>query len=107
METAVAATQYPPKFVVARLITFAGIVLGYACFYLTRNSLTYTAPAMVADASLGVSMTDVRWGCMKSILLLLLVVRNQAINSCWRAGGGGRGIYSSLYGTLLTLNHYY
>lgn len=52
--------QYSKEFVRTRLITFAGIVLGYASFYLTRNSLTYTAPAMVADASLGVSMTDVR-----------------------------------------------
>lgn len=51
--------SYPPDFVRKRLITFAGIVLGYSCFYLTRNSLTYTAPAMVADASLGISMTDV------------------------------------------------
>jgi len=42
-----------------RLITFVGIVLGYSCFYLTRNSLTYTAPAMVADAALGISMTDI------------------------------------------------
>ena len=39
---------YPPDFVRRRLITFVGIVLGYSCFYLTRNSLTYTAPAMVS-----------------------------------------------------------
>ena len=54
--------QYSPEFVRTRLITFAGIVLGYACFYLTRNSLTYTAPVMVADKALGISLTDVR--CM-------------------------------------------
>jgi sugar phosphate permease len=52
--------QYSPEFVRTRLITFAGIVLGYACFYLTRNSLTYTAPVMVADEALGISLTDVR-----------------------------------------------
>lgn len=38
---------YPADFVRRRLLTFAGIVLGYSCFYLTRNSLTYTAPVMV------------------------------------------------------------
>lgn len=31
----------------------------YSCFYLTRNSLTYTAPAMVADASTGIGITEV------------------------------------------------
>jgi len=51
--------SYPPDFVRRRLVTFAGIVLGYSCFYLTRNSLTYTAPVMVADKALGISMTDV------------------------------------------------
>jgi hypothetical protein len=50
---------YPEQFVRRRLLTFVGIVLGYSCFYLTRNSLTYTAPAMVADPTLGISMTDV------------------------------------------------
>jgi len=51
--------QYSKAFIMTRLITFVGIVLGYSCFYLTRNSLTYTAPAMVADAALGISMTDI------------------------------------------------
>jgi sugar phosphate permease len=40
---------YPKDFVRRRLLTFVGIVLGYSCFYLTRNSLTYTAPAMVRE----------------------------------------------------------
>lgn len=40
---------YPADFVRRRLITFVGIVLGYSCFYLTRNSLTYTAPVMVSE----------------------------------------------------------
>ena len=52
--------EYPADFIRRRWITFSGIVLGYSCFYLTRNSLTYTAPAMVADTALGLSMTDVR-----------------------------------------------
>jgi hypothetical protein len=51
--------EYPADFLRRRWITFMGIVLGYSCFYLTRNSLTYTAPAMVADKVLGLSMTDV------------------------------------------------
>jgi MFS transporter, OPA family, sugar phosphate sensor protein UhpC len=57
--------SYPPEFTRARLITFIGIVFGYSCFYLTRNSLTYTAPALVADASLGIGMTEI--GTMTSI----------------------------------------
>ncbi|KAI8100349.1 hypothetical protein M9435_006833 [Picochlorum sp. BPE23] len=61
--------QYSKEFVRTRLITFAGIVLGYASFYLTRNSLTYTAPAMVADASLGVSMTDI--GALTSLFPIM------------------------------------
>lgn len=56
---------YPADFVRRRLLTFAGIVLGYSCFYLTRNSLTYTAPAMVADPSLPIGMTEI--GTMTSI----------------------------------------
>lgn len=57
---------YPKEFVVRRLITFFGIVLGYSCFYLTRNSLTYTAPAMVADAGLpSIGMTEI--GTLTSI----------------------------------------
>ena len=57
--------SYPPEFIRARLVTFIGIVFGYSCFYLTRNSLTYTAPALVADASLGIGMTEI--GTMTSI----------------------------------------
>lgn len=32
----------------------------YACYYLTRNSLTYTAPVMVSDPSLNMDITQVR-----------------------------------------------
>uniref|UniRef100_A0A1D2ACF3 Major facilitator superfamily (MFS) profile domain-containing protein n=1 Tax=Auxenochlorella protothecoides TaxID=3075 RepID=A0A1D2ACF3_AUXPR len=56
---------YPSDFTFRRFITFAGIVLGYSCFYLTRNSLTYTAPAMVQDATLGIGMKEI--GTMTSI----------------------------------------
>jgi hypothetical protein len=31
----------------------------YSCYYLTRNSLTYTAPVMVADARLGMDITQI------------------------------------------------
>ena len=31
----------------------------YACYYLTRNSLTYTAPVMVSDPSLKMDITQV------------------------------------------------
>jgi sugar phosphate permease len=57
--------EYPADFVRRRLVVFVGIVVGYACYYLTRNSLTYTAPVMVADASLKMDITQV--GTMTSI----------------------------------------
>lgn len=37
-----------------RIRTFYSIFLGYACFYFTRNSFTYTAPGM--RAALGLSL---------------------------------------------------
>ena len=33
----------------------------YACYYLTRNSLTYTAPVMVSDPSLKMDITQVQY----------------------------------------------
>ena len=38
----------------------------YACYYVTRNSLTYTAPTMLNDAALGLTMTQI--GGLTSIL---------------------------------------
>ena len=32
----------------------------YSCYYLTRNSLTYTAPVMVSDAALKMDITQAR-----------------------------------------------
>ncbi|KAG2501306.1 hypothetical protein HYH03_001104 [Edaphochlamys debaryana] len=55
----------PPGFYARRLLVFSGLVLGYAAYYLTRNSLTYTAPAMVADPALAFSLAQV--GTMTSI----------------------------------------
>ena len=34
-------------------------MIGYACYYLTRNSLTFTAPAMVATPALGLDITSI------------------------------------------------
>ena len=64
-----ASASYSKAFIITRLITFVGIVLGYSCFYLTRNSLTYTAPAMVADATLGITMRDI--GTLTSIFPIM------------------------------------
>ncbi|GBG00575.1 hypothetical protein Rsub_13356 [Raphidocelis subcapitata] len=50
------APAYPPGFEARRLVVFGGMLAGYACYYLTRNSLTYSAPTMVADASLGLDI---------------------------------------------------
>ena len=32
----------------------------YSCYYLTRNSLTYTAPVMVSDPALKMDITQAR-----------------------------------------------
>jgi len=53
--------------VLRRLLGFVGIVLGYSCYYLTRNSLTYTAPVMVADAALNMDITQVRPRCSRFV----------------------------------------
>ena len=48
---------YTKAFLFNRLLVFAGLVIGYACFYITRNSFIYTAPVMV-DAGV-ITMTQV------------------------------------------------
>eukprot|EP00198_Chlamydomonas_reinhardtii_P009859 XP_001699196.1 hexose-phosphate transporter, minor isoform [Chlamydomonas reinhardtii] len=60
-----APVQYSADFIRRRLLVFIGIVIGYSSYYLTRNSLTYTAPVMVADASLHMDITQI--GAMTSI----------------------------------------
>eukprot|EP00200_Dunaliella_tertiolecta_P006156 CAMPEP_0202343192 /NCGR_PEP_ID=MMETSP1126-20121109/3422_1 /ASSEMBLY_ACC=CAM_ASM_000457 /TAXON_ID=3047 /ORGANISM="Dunaliella tertiolecta, Strain CCMP1320" /LENGTH=519 /DNA_ID=CAMNT_0048934233 /DNA_START=351 /DNA_END=1911 /DNA_ORIENTATION=- len=62
---AVEQPQYSGQFIRRRLLVFIGIVIGYSSYYLTRNSLTYTAPVMVADPKLGMDITQV--GAMTSI----------------------------------------
>ena len=42
--------------------------MGYSCFYLTRNSLYYTAPAMVAAPELNLDITSI--GIITSIFPL-------------------------------------
>lgn len=49
----------PSQFVRHRLGVFLSILLGYACYYLTRNSLTFTAPVMVATPELGLTITSI------------------------------------------------
>jgi sugar phosphate permease len=61
----------------AQLTTFAGIIVGYSCYYITRNSLIFTAPAMVDSDmlpdidknSIGVitSIFPLCYGCSKFI----------------------------------------
>lgn len=62
---ATAAYNYSKDFIVRRFIVFAGIVIGYSCYYLTRNSLTFAAPVMVADPALNMDITQV--GAMTSV----------------------------------------
>jgi sugar phosphate permease len=53
-----------------RLRVFISIIVGYACYYLTRNSLTYVAPAMSLDmTSVGLitSLFPLCYGCSKFV----------------------------------------
>ena len=47
------------RFIATRLRIFFGILLGYACYYVTRLSLNYTAPVMVATPSLGLDISSI------------------------------------------------
>ena len=58
----------PSQFKRHRLGVFLSILLGYACYYLTRNSLTFTAPVMVATPELGLTITSI--GMITSIFPL-------------------------------------
>ncbi|EFJ46805.1 hypothetical protein VOLCADRAFT_92625 [Volvox carteri f. nagariensis] len=64
-EAAAEGQPYSPDFIRRRLMVFVGIVVGYSSYYLTRNSLTYTAPVMVADPTLHMDITQI--GAMTSI----------------------------------------
>ena len=60
--------HYSSQFLRVRLGVFLSILIGYSCYYLTRNSLTFTAPAMVATSSLGLDITSI--GVITSIFPL-------------------------------------
>ncbi|OUS42055.1 MFS family transporter: hexose phosphate [Ostreococcus tauri] len=60
--------SYTAEFLKTRLGVFISILLGYSCYYLTRNSLTFTAPAMVATRTLGLDITSI--GVITSIFPL-------------------------------------
>ena len=47
------------QFLRHRVGVFLSILVGYACYYLTRNSLTFTAPVMVATPELGLTITSI------------------------------------------------
>jgi sugar phosphate permease len=57
--------SYPAAFLARRWWAFAGIVVGYTAFYVTRSSLTYAAPLMVADPTSGVTLSTV--GALTSV----------------------------------------
>ncbi|GAX77747.1 hypothetical protein CEUSTIGMA_g5190.t1 [Chlamydomonas eustigma] len=54
------AEDYEPRdFPLRRLLCFVGITAGYMGLYFTRGSLTYCAPVLLADSSLGITITDI------------------------------------------------
>ncbi|KAG1666222.1 hypothetical protein FOA52_011522 [Chlamydomonas sp. UWO 241] len=53
------ADDYGPGFTNRRLLVFLGIVAGYMGLYFTRGSLTYTAPVMLTDPALSMTLTDI------------------------------------------------
>lgn len=57
-----------PAFLRQRLLVFAGITLGYAAYYVTRSSLTFTAPVMLNSPGLGLDLAAV--GAMTSVFPL-------------------------------------
>jgi len=60
--------ESPWKYGLQVINGWSSILLGYSCYYLTRNSLTFTAPAMVATPSLGLDITSI--GVITSIFPL-------------------------------------
>jgi sugar phosphate permease len=60
----------------------------YTTFYLTRGSLTYSAPAMVADPDLGFNLTHI--GTMTSIFPMAYGVSKFAAGACAARAQGAR-----------------
>ena len=70
------AREWDTSFRRRRLIVFIFTVLGYSAYYLVRNSIYYTAPAMVASPALGLDITAIgvitsvfplTYGCSKFV----------------------------------------
>lgn len=86
------------------------ILIGYACYYLTRNSLTFTAPAMVATPALGLNITSIGvitsifpicYGCSKFVSGVVGDVLSPSV----MLGGGliATGMVNILFGASSTL----
>ena len=71
-----AAREWDTSFRRRRLIVFIFTVLAYSAYYIVRNSIYYTAPAMVASPALGLDITAIgvitsvfplTYGCSKFV----------------------------------------
>lgn len=101
---------YSTQFTKVRLRVFLSILIGYACYYLTRNSLTFTAPAMVATPGLGLDLTSIGvitsifplcYGCSKFVSGVVGDVLSPSV----MLGGGliATGLVNILFGASSTL----
>ena len=70
------AREWDTSFRRRRLIVFIFTVLAYSAYYIVRNSIYYTAPAMVASPALGLDITAIgvitsvfplTYGCSKFV----------------------------------------
>ena len=97
--------EYSKQFLRVRLGVFLSILIGYSCYYLTRNSLTFTAPAMVATARLGLDITSIGvitsifplcYGCSKFISGVV----GDALSPSVMLGGGliATGLVNIIFG---------
>tara|TARA_B100001540_G_C15814237_1_gene646207 strand:- start:885 stop:2732 length:1848 start_codon:yes stop_codon:yes gene_type:complete len=104
-ESSLELKEYSPQFLRVRMGVFLSILIGYSCYYLTRNSLTFTAPAMVATASLGLDITSIGvitsifplcYGCSKFISGVV----GDALSPSVMLGGGlvATGVINIMFG---------
>lgn len=103
-------TGHGQEFLRVRFGVFISILLGYSCYYLTRNSLTFTAPAMVATPSLGLDITSIGvitsifplcYGCSKFVSGVVGDMLSPAV----MLGGGliATGVVNILFGLSASL----
>merc|ERR1712086_658598 len=101
---------YSRDFLLVRVAVFLSILIGYACYYLTRNSLTFTAPAMVASPALGLDITSIGvitsifplcYGCSKFVSGVV----GDVLSSSVMLGGGliATGMVNIAFGASSTL----